>query len=410
MSIIQSFLDTDFYKFTMGQLVWRKYRDIPVRLGFINRTKGVRLAEYISEFELRKELDAVRMVTLTREEHHYLASIRNGDTSMFCPEYLEFLKEVKLSPYELEERDGYFRLEFAGAWSAVMHWEVPALAIINELYSKGVMVRMDGWQTAMYGEGHRRLMHKVDILKGRPDVVWCDFGTRRRHSREWQEFVVASAARELSATQFVGTSNTYLAMKNCLTPMGTCAHEVFKVLGACAMGRSDEELAKTPRQVLRDWWKEYGYGLSIALTDTWGSPYFLQQVFPEYAYRWKGVRQDSGDPFQFGETMIQFYEGLRIQPREKMIVFSDGLELETILALTDVFKDRIRVTFGWGTNLTNDLGVPPLSIVIKVIEAGGYGAVKLSDNPAKAVGKPEDIARVTRAVNYSGGISIPCKY
>ena len=219
-----------------------------------------------------------------------------------------------------------------------------------------------------------------------------------------------NAAQALPKTHFVGTSNTYLAMRHNLMPMGTCAHEPFMVLGACAMGKSDKELFETPRQVLLDWWNEYGQGLSIALTDTWGSPYFLGNIFPEFAWQWKGVRQDSCDPFQFGETMIQFYEALLIDPREKMIIFSDGLELETILSLADIFSSRIHIAFGWGTNFTNDLGIPSLSIVIKVIEAGGRGAVKLSDNSAKAIGKPKDIERIKRVVGYMGTFNAPCRY
>ena len=175
-------------------------------------------------------------------------------------------------------------------------------------------------------------------------------------------------------------------------------------------GDSDEAIRGSHNRVLREWWDEYGASLSIALTDTYGTDFFFKDMTEEQARLWKGLRHDSGDPFAFGEKAIAFYEGYGIDPRDKLLIFSDGLEIETICAIADRFAGRIRVTFGWGTNLTNDLGFPPLSLVVKVVEACGHRTVKLSDNLAKATGSPRDIERFKRIFRYVDTVSQECKY
>ena len=183
--------------------------------------------------------------------------------------------------------------------------------------------------------------------------------------------------------------------------MGTNAHEEDMAMSGIMHG-SDDEIRNSHQKVLQEWWEEYGWALSIALTDTYGTDFFFRDMTYEQARDWKGLRQDSGDPFKFGDKAIAFYQQHGIDPREKLLVFSDGLDVDTIIRLADYFAGRIKVTFGWGTNLTNDLGFPAISIIIKLLESNGYGTVKLSDNLAKAMGKPEDIERFKRIFGYTG--------
>jgi nicotinate phosphoribosyltransferase len=251
----------------------------------------------------------------------------------------------------------------------------------------------------VFARGKTRLAEKIRVLRGRPEISFIDFGTRRRFSRDWQRYVDRSLAQEISQ-QFLGTSSTESAMLHGLVPMGTSAHELTMVMSGI-MHDSDDLIRASHNRVLKDWWELYGWGLSVAVTDTYGSEFFFRDMEPEQARAWKGLRHDSGDPFEFGEKAIRFYQELGIDPREKLLIFSDGLELRTILALSRTFHDRIKLSFGWGTNLTNDLGFEPISIVVKAIEANGHRTVKLTDNLAKATGSREDIARFKRIFGHS---------
>jgi nicotinate phosphoribosyltransferase len=200
-----------------------------------------------------------------------------------------------------------------------------------------------------------------------------------------------------------------MAMQYGLLPMGTMAHELFMVM-AGMMAESDATIRASHNRVLQEWWAEYGSGLSTALTDTYGSDFFFRDMTAAQACVWKGLRQDSGDPIAFGEKAIAFYKRHGIDPRDKFIVFSDGLDLGTIVKLADHFAGRIRVSFGWGTNLTNDLGFEALSLVIKVIEANGRCTVKLSDNLAKATGNAPDIERFKQIFGHTVMTFEECRY
>jgi nicotinate phosphoribosyltransferase len=254
-------------------------------------------------------------------------------------------------------------------------------------------------QDAVYAHGVTVLLKKIKALTAfylaRNELTFCDFGTRRRFSREWQDYVVGVLVEDMPKGQFLGTSNTYLAQKYNLLPMGTSAHEMFMVM-AGIMHDSDHEIRASHNQVLREWWTRYGMGLSIALTDTYGTDFFFRDMSEEQARNWKGLRQDSGDPIAFGHSALAFYKNRKIDPKEKILIFSDGLEVPRMMHIAEHFFGKIKTSFGWGTNLTNDLGMLPLSLVIKVVEANGNGTVKISDNPAKATGKPEDIERFKR--------------
>lgn len=404
--IVTSRLDTDFYKFTMGQLVFRKYPDIPVVYEFKNRSRYP-LARNISLGRLREELEALRGLTLREGEYQYLQGLNDG---MFGQDFLEHLRGLKLPEFELERVGDDIRLRFHGLWKDAIYWETPALAIVNELYCESLLGKLNPFDKInTIAIGRIRLYEKNRLLERHPGAVCSEFGTRRRAFGWWQDYVVSILKRGLPPSQFTGTSNVELAMKHQLNPIGTLAHQMFMAMSGIMHG-SDEEVLASHNTVLRDWWQMYGYRLSIALTDTYGTDFFFRDMSFEQAKNWKGLRQDSGDPIEFGEKAIDFYESHGIDPRTKLIVFSDGLDVEAIIKIADHFSGRINTTFGWGTNLTNDIGFKPLSIVIKLVESCGHGTVKLSDNLAKATGKPEDIERFKKIFGYAREFKEACVY
>lgn len=406
--IIKSLLDLDLYKLTMAQMVFDLHEDVVVKYAFKNRTNKVRLAEHIDIGELREQLNHVRDLRFSKKELQYLQSIRvDGKQIFFDPDFFGFLEELELPPYELEMIEGDFQITVEALWPCGIFWETMILSIVNEIYYQSTIGRLAFWRARV--EGCKRLATKIKILQENPDIKFIEFGTRRRFSRSWQESIVPVISLELGLEQFLGTSNVGLAMDLGLQPSGTMAHELFMVYQALH-GRSDEEILKSHNKVMQDWYNFYGRPLSIALTDTCGSDFFFRDMTAGQARQWKGLRQDSGDPIVFGEKAIKFYQNYSIDSREKLLVFSDGLDIETILKIHNHFRGRIKVSFGWGTNLTNDLGLESLSLVVKAVEANGHGLVKLSDNLAKATGTPEDIERFKKIFGYAGTECQECKY
>ncbi len=410
--IIQSLLDTDFYKFTMGQVVFKEFRDVPVRYAFRFRTKGIDLTQFIDIDELRQELDHPMQLRFKDNHIRYLRGTVKNDNGdrMFYEDYLEHLGNLVLPRYSLSNDSGNLVLEFSGPWSTAIYWETYALSIISELYYRGLLNKMSDFERdVIFAQGKIRLSDKIKKIRTKPGLTFSDFGTRRRFSRAWQEYIVNKLMEELPSSQFLGTSNVQMAMDRGLLPMGTSAHEMDMGISGIRHGSYDE-IRQSHNEVLRLWYRHYGQGLSIALTDTYGSDFFFRDMTKEQAELWRGLRQDSGDPYIFGNKALEFYHGYGIDPRTKLIVFSDGLDIDTMVSLYDVFSDRIKVTHGWGTNLTNDLGLPPISMVVKLVESDGHGTVKLSDNIEKAIGEPDDIERFKRIFNYDSTYSETCTY
>jgi nicotinate phosphoribosyltransferase len=368
---------------------------------------SVPLAQVISESDLREQLDYARTLRMNRTEVGYLRGMNAYGQNLFSEQYLEFLCNFQLGEYQLERKGDQYHLEFSGDWHNETYWEIPALTIIAQLYARSQVHALSRFQRdVVIAEGRQRLAEKIRILRQHSDITICDFGLRRTAHSEWHDYVVQTLAEELPESQFRGTSNTYLAQKYGLTPMGTSAHELPMGLSALF-----PDFQESQRTVLDMWWRLYGEPLSIALSDTYGTPYFLGCVFtPNHAGQWRGTRQDSGDPIAYGEMLIAFYTRMGIDPREKLIVFSDGLTIHEIIKIADHFRGRIRVTFGWGTNLTNDLGLKTLSIVIKLIRANGKELVKLSDNIAKAIGPVHEIERIKRMTEYANTFQQACAY
>jgi nicotinate phosphoribosyltransferase len=424
--IVQSRLEPDFYKFTMGQLIWRKYRQVETTFSFKNRTPKARIGDIVDVGELREQFDHARSVMFTNSELHYLRGTNEYQQRMFDEEYLEFLRGLRLPDYHLARNGSELDVTFSGRWAEVTYWETIALSIINETYYRTLLRGLSKFQReTIFAEGIRRLRDKIEVMRSRPDISFSDFGTRRRFSGAWQLYVDETLMQELNRGsfegQFLGTSNTYAAMKAGLVPMGTAAHELPMIIaGTLDPGEPDPEwLRRAQRQVLDDWWEQYGWGLSIFLPDTFGTDFFFTVANAGDLQRWKGFRWDSGDAFQFGERIVQAYEQAGVDPGDKMLVASDALDLPVILELQERFGTRIRVSYGWGTGLTNDLldnvmvddrWFGPMSLVIKPTRANGRGLVKLSDNPAKAVGDPDDIARYIRAAGYRRRPASELKY
>ena len=401
--IVRSLLDTDFYKLMMQQMIWQQYRDVDVEFSLINRTHTVRLAEVIDEGELREQLDHARSLSFAKKEMIWLAGNSfYGRKQIFSPEFLNWLSGFRLPPYDLQKRDGQYELTFSGPWRETTMWEIPALAIINELRSRAALKGFGQFELdILYARAKARMWAKVEELKRYPELRISDFGTRRRHSFLWQRWCV-EALKEGIGTAFTGTSNVLLAMDTDLEAVGTNAHELPMV--AAALANDDTQLAYAPYQVLEDWRQLYGGNLLIVLPDAYGTASFLHNA-PDWVADWTGFRPDSAPPIEGGEKIINWWKEKGRDPKKKLLIFSDGLDVDTIIKTYRHFEGQVRMSFGWGTNLTNDFadcaprntpGLLPISIVCKVSKANGRPAVKLSDNPRKATGDAAEIARYQR--------------
>ena len=409
--IVRSLLDTDFYKLLMLQMIWARYPDVSATFSLHNRTRRIRLAEMIDEKELRDQLDHARTIRFTKKEMIWLAgNTFYGRKQIFSPEFLAWLARFELPEYHLRREDGQFVLDFPGPWTHTTMWEIPALAIINELRSRAALRELGRFALdVIYARAKAKLWSKVERLAKLPDLKISDFGTRRRHGFLWQRWCV-EALKEGLGDALIGSSNVLLAMDTDLEAIGTNAHELPMVLAALA--GNDEELRQAPYQVLQNWQHVYGGNLLIVLPDTFGTASFLRNA-PDWIADWTGFRPDSAPPIEGGEMIIDWWRAKGKNPQEKLLVFSDALDVETIEAAYRHFQGKVRMSFGWGTNLTNDFeGCAPkpidrlnaISLVCKVTEANGRPAVKLSDNPNKAIGAPDEIARYLRVFGAEGRV------
>ena len=408
---VTSLLDVDAYKVSMSDMIlWAGHQDVQVRYELINRSSGKhRLSEYVDEDEFREQLDAVRKTRFQTEELRYLHSLGYiGDELLH---YLSLYLDLP-EPDIWIDGDGELRVTVEGRWIDAIWWEIPVLATANELYFRGLL-ESQGIASAsdvkpIIDMGEKRLRAKVEAMSAIPQAAVMEFGTRRRFSGQWQHHILEMML-DLMPHQVSGTSNVALAKEFNLKPMGTMAHELFLAYMGI-YGATEDGMWNSQRYVLRDWWNRFRGPLSIALTDTVGTDVFLRIFTEEQARSWWGVRQDSGDPFRFGRSMIRFYKGKGIKPQRKMIVFSDGLDVQMITRLWNEFSGFVGVGFGWGTNLTNDLGFDTLSLVMKLTAANGVPVAKLSDNPAKATGDRVAIDRTMRVFSPKQDAAVECRY
>ncbi len=385
----------------MCQSVFRNRPDTHVTFSLINRTKDVPLARLIDEGELREQLDHIRSLSLTRGESTWLrGNTFYGKRQMFRSDFMEWFENLKLPPYHLERVGDQYELTFEGQWPEVMLWEIPALAVLMELRGRAVLHDMGRFELqVLYARAMTKLWQKVERLREVPGIRIADFGTRRRHSFLWQDWCVQAMLEGLGSN-FTGTSNCLIAKNRDLEAIGTNAHELPMVYAALA--KDDTELAQAPYDVLADWHEEHEGNLRIILPDTYGTEGFLKRA-PDWLAGWTGIRIDSGDPATGAEVAIRWWKERGEDPRDKLVIFSDGLDEDRIIELYQQFNGRVRVSFGWGTLLTNDFRglapgdrLAPFSLVCKAVSAEGNPTVKLSDNPKKAMGPADEIARYKR--------------
>ncbi len=399
--IVRSLIDTDFYKLLMCQSVFHNRRDTQVTFSLINRSSNVPLAKLIDEGELREQLDHIRSLSLSRGESTWLrGNTFYGKRQMFRSDFMEWFETLRLPPYFLERVGDQYELTFEGSWPEVMLWEIPALAVLMELRGRAVLNHMGKFELqVLYARAATKLWEKIERLRQQPGLKIADFGTRRRHSFLWQDWCVQAMVEGLG-DGFTGTSNCLIAKNRDLEAIGTNAHELPMVYAALA--EDDAALARAPYDVLADWHREHDGNLRMILPDTYGTEGFLRNA-PDWLAGWTGIRIDSGDPETGAEIAIRWWQERGEDPREKLVIFSDGLDEEKILELYHKFAGRVRVSFGWGTLLTNDFRgltpddrLAPFSLVCKAISANGRPTVKLSDNPNKAMGPADEIARYKR--------------
>lgn len=380
--IIESLLDTDLYKFSMMQVVLHHYPAAQVEYRFKCRNPGIDLAPHIEE--IRAELEALCTLRFTEDELDYVRRMRfiKSDFVDFLGLFQLNAKYVTIAP--TEAGNGEIEIRIKGPWLHTILFEVPLLAIVNEVYFRNTRPDHD------LAEGRRRLQAKIALLRDTPDYEQCriaDYGTRRRFSRTWHEEVL-TALRDGLGKQLAGTSNVWYAWKLGLTPLGTLAHEYLQAHQALGPRLRDSQVA-----ALEAWAKEYRGDLGIALSDVYGLEAFLRDFDMYFCKLFDGARHDSGDPFDWGERMLAHYRANRVDPRSKVLVFSDGLDIPKVMQLYEHFRGRCLLAFGVGTNLSNDTGPEPLNIVIKMIRCNGQPVAKLSDSPGKNM--CEDAAYVT---------------
>jgi nicotinate phosphoribosyltransferase len=364
----------------------------------------VRLAEYISASALVEQMEHVRGLRFRKSEMVWLAgNTFYGTRSIFEPGFLEWLEQdFRLSDYEVAERDGQLVLRFSGLWTEVTMWEIYGLALVSEMKTRAALATLSELELdVLYARAKTKLWDKIEKLRGAPGVSISEFGTRRRHSFLWQEYVV-EAMRAALGKSLAGTSNTFLAYKHDLEAMGTNAHELPMALAALA--ESDDALRASQYRVLELWQKSYGGELLILLPDTFGTTQFLEGA-PDWVADWTGQRCDSKDPFAAGDEYIAWLLKRGRDSRKKRLIASDGLDVDEILKLHAYFDGRIRFSAGWGTLVTNDFrgchprgeaGLEPISLVCKLMMVEGRPAVKLSDNSLKATGPADEIERYRR--------------
>ena len=440
--ITRSLLDTDFYKLLMLQFIWKHFPRTRATFTLMNRSHEVRLGEVVDVHELREQLEHTRKLRMHKSEMIWLAgNTFYGKRGIFEPAFLRWLEhDFRLSDFDLSVRDGQISLQFEGLWTETTMWEIYALSAIDELKTRASLKTLTELELdILYARAKTRLWEKMARLYGVPGLTVSDFGTRRRHSFLWQDYVV-TAMRDVLGATFVGSSNTYLAYTHDLEAIGTNAHELPMAMAALA--DSDEELKESQYKMLELWQQTYQGELLIMLPDTFGTTQFLEGA-PDWVANWTGQRIDSKNPYVAGDEYIAWLEKRGRDPRTRRLIASDALDVDLIVALHAYFggsiqngarpsdfrgaadfvdpktwlpEQRIRFSSGWGTYLTNDFrdcnpqgnhSFNPVSLVCKLSEVDGCPAVKLSDNYQKAMGPAAEIERYRRVFGKAGVANVP---
>ncbi len=394
--IITSLLDTDLYKFTMMQVVLHQFPGAQVEYRFKCRNPGINLAAHAQE--IRDEIRSLCSLQFTESELAYLRSMR-----FIKSDFVDFLGLFKLNEKYITVTpmpSGEIDIAIVGPWLHTILFEIPVLAIVNEVYFRNTQKMPD------FEEGRKRLDLKISQLHGADlaDLKIADYGTRRRFSRAWHDEVLKVLSTRLGTHQrpdkgagtpgqLAGTSNVQLACKLGLIPLGTMAHEYLQASQALGPRLRDSQTF-----AFESWAREYRGDLGIALSDVYGMSAFLRDYDLYFCKLFDGARHDSGDPFNWGERMLDHYTRNRVDPRTKTLIFSDGLTVPRTIELYQQFRGRCQLAFGIGTNLTNDLGYEPLQIVIKMVRCNGQPVAKLSDTPSKNMCEDEKYLAYLRQV------------
>lgn len=376
--IVTHLTDTDLYKYGMGQVIFHKHTGLTGQYCFKCRNRGVRFTPEMVQ-EIKEQVHHLCQLRYTKEELDYLRSIR-----FIKPDYVEFLSfwYPKEEYVHIDLVDGNLEIAVNGPLFAAMQFEIYLLEIVNEVY-----FRMSYDYETLLASARKRLDAKIKAFnEGVYTFKFAEFGCRRRLSREWEDEVIRRLSSELVNGNMVGTSNVYLAMKYNLTPIGTYAHEFVQMY----QGIPSIPLAYSNHYALQDWYDEYKGDNGTALTDTITTDAFLLDFDRANCNNYTGVRHDSGDPYEWGEKMIRHYQSYGIDPKTKLLLFSDSLNFDKAQALYDYFKDKTKVSFGIGTFVSNDTDVDALNIVIKLQYVDGNPVAKLSDNVGKAMSQDSD--------------------
>lgn len=385
--IITNLTDCDLYKFTMLKCMIHKHPELNGTYMFKCRNEGVTFTQEMVD-EINAQIDHLCTLRFTDEELNYLNSI--SFLKGWFIEYLRLWHPLRRYVTCHGNPDGSLYLEVSGPLFSVMQFEIYLLEIVNEVY-----FRMKYDYLSLVESAKEKLVAKMNGFRAQEyDFKFAEFGCRRRLSREWQDYVVSDLVRD---EHCVGTSNVYLAMKYGVKPIGTYAHEYVQMF----QGVPGVQLAYTNKMALEEWFDEYQGDLGTALTDTLGTDLFLRDFNKLQALCYTGVRHDSGDPIEWGEKIIAHYESLGIDPKTKTLLFSDSLDFDRAQRINDYFRDRINVSFGIGTYLSNDTCVDPLNIVIKLQYVNGHPVAKISDTPGKAMCQDGDyLEYLKNAVDY----------
>jgi nicotinate phosphoribosyltransferase len=373
--LIDSLLDTDLYKFTMMQVVLHQFPGAQVEYVFKCRTPGCDLRPHAGEIAAR--VADLCQLRFKDDELDYLRGLR-----FMKSDFVDFLglfhfNERNIQVTVVDEPPG-IDITVRGPWLHTIMYEIPVLAVVSEVYFRRTQPNPD------LAEGRRRLKAKIDQVRAlEPGFTFrvSDYGTRRRFSRDWHDEVIGTFRREIP-DRFAGTSNVWLAKKHGVTPLGTMAHEYMQACQALGPRLRDSQVF-----AFDVWAREYRGDLGIAISDTYGTDAFLRDFDMYFCKLFDGARHDSGDPFTWGERMIEHYRKNRVDPRTKTLIFSDQLTVPVAIEIARRFNGRTQTSFGIGTNLTNDLGYEPINIVIKMTECNGQPVAKVSDSPGKTVSK-----------------------
>ncbi len=391
--VIVSLLETDMYKFSMGQAIYHQFSDYKTTWSFKCRNEDVHFTDEMVD-EIKEQIKAYCSLRFTEEELEYLNNVKWIKGS-----YIDFLRlwQPRFEDFEItSDAECGLAIETKGTWLNTSMYEIPTLAIVNEVY-----FRMQYNYDELFESFKKRLDDKVNkLFSGEYNLgSFSEFGLRRRLSAEAQELAIQKLSSvKYPASAFVGTSNVYLAKKFNLTPVGTMAHEWIMCVG---QGNHKHNPAYSNWYALDAWVREYGVLNGIALTDAITTDCFLKDFQLTYATLFSGVRHDSGDPYEWGDKMIEHYKSLGIDHRGKTLLFSDSLDFERADKLNSYFKDRAKVAFGIGTYIANDTDVPALNIVMKTTACNGMDVAKISDTTGKGMCKnPEYINYLQRCIDW----------